>query len=125
MENAIWQLTVWKLLMHSYFYLPHSSADFVIETLRNIGHVNYREPFAQLLFSEDIKAPLIKITRRDENEASVEVEPGYEVIQGRISGYALYEGILYRLPRDFPIPLYRSSDFTEALSWEDIREIIE
>lgn len=97
------------------FYLPHSSLDFVIEILRSTGHVYYQEPYCRLLFSEDIKAPAIKITRRNENEATVEVEPGYEIIQGRISSYAISEETLYKLPRDFPISFYRLVNGNEAI----------
>lgn len=89
------------------FHLPHSSADFVLETLRKTGHIYYQEPSSRLLFSEDTKGPAIKVTRRNENEALIEVEPGYEIIQGRLSGYAIYDDVLYRLPRDFPFSFYR------------------
>lgn len=105
------------------FYLPHSSLDFVLETLRGIGHVYFPAVSSPLLFSEDTKAPAIKVTRRDENEAAVEVEPGYEIIRGRISGYAIFDGVLYKLPQDFPVSFYKLVDGKSAvLDYRNIPE---
>ena len=55
------------------FYLPSSSLDFVMEILRNMGHVYYLEPEDKVSFSDEIRAPSLKADTRPLYSASSQV----------------------------------------------------
>jgi len=89
------------------FILPHSSIDFIISNLRNTKHICYGQPERTIKLAEDIIAPFIRVTARNDEESFVEMEEGYEIIYGKFSGYCLSDNVLHKLPKDFPIALHR------------------
>ena len=89
------------------FVLPHSSMDFIIDNLRRIQNVCYKDPGRRINLSNDTYAPTIKTITINEEETRLELEEGYEIIYGKFLGYTLYDNTLYLLPKDFPISLCR------------------
>lgn len=89
------------------FFLPHSSLNFVIENVKGLQKVCYREPSNLIEISTEIRAPRIKVTQRNATQAYVEIEEGFEIIHGRFLSYAMFNNTLYILPEDFPLPFYR------------------
>jgi len=89
------------------FYLPHSSLNFVIENVKDLQKVCYREPVNLIGISTEIRAPQIKVTQKNDTQAFIEIEEGFEIIYGKFLSYAMFNNTLYILPEDFPLPFYR------------------
>jgi len=90
--------------------IPHSCFDFVLDKLKTLDNIYYKNTANILNISPQKAAPNISVSYPDDEKAFVEIEEGFEIICGRIRNYTIYNNTLFILPDDFPVDFYRQLD---------------